>query len=239
MADIQPVPAPRADPPDPGARGRAACAPTTPIAQRGGPARGRHGRAAARGPGRTSRRRPARLVGPRQVVTGGNTVGIADPTALGTGSSVREGIDSDRDVHGAKTGDRASVNTAVGPGGGRGTGGEGTGPGGRLLRRLPGAARGEGLHGARQGARARAAGRSAPTGTPDGSYQVTLRFRLDPSGSASEVEFRGATDDALGKSAADAMRAASPFDQMNGQTRCLAGNYFNATFKLESIATSN
>jgi hypothetical protein len=81
--------------------------------------------------------------------------------------------------------------------------------------------------------------RSAPTGMPDGSYQVTLRFRLDPSGSAGEVEFRGATNDALGRSAADAMRAASPFDQMAGPTRCLAGNYFNATFKLESIATSN
>ena len=48
------------------------------------------------------------LAGPRQVVTGGNTVGIADPTALGTGSSVREGIGSDRDVLGAKTGERAS-----------------------------------------------------------------------------------------------------------------------------------
>ena len=178
------------------------------------------------------------LAGPRQVVTGGNTVGVADPTALGTGSSVREGIDSDRDVHGAKTGERAAVNTAVGPGGGRGTGGEGTGPGGISFDdclALPEVR----AYMARVKERVESRWRSAPTGTPDGSYQVTLRFRLDPSGSASEVEFRGATNDALGKSAADAMRAASPFDQMNGQTRCLAGNYFNATFKLESIATSN
>jgi hypothetical protein len=178
------------------------------------------------------------LAGPRQVVTGGNTVGIADPTALGTGSSVQEGIASDRDVHGAKTGDRASVNTAVGPGGGRGTGGEGTGPGGMSFDEclaLPEVQ----AYMARVKQRVESRWRSAPTGMPDGSYQVTLRFRLDPSGSAGEVEFRGATNDALGRSAADAMRAASPFDQMAGPTRCLAGNYFNATFKLDSIAASN
>jgi len=178
------------------------------------------------------------LAGPRQVVTGGNTVGIADPTALGTGSSVQEGIASDRDVLGGKTGERASVNTAVGPGGGRGTGGEGTGPGGMSFDEclaLPEVQ----AYMARVKQRVESRWRSAPTGMPDGSYQVTLRFRLDPSGSAGEVEFRGATNDALGRSAADAMRAASPFDQMTGPTRCLAGNYFNATFKLDSIAASN
>ena len=41
--------------------------------------------------------------GPRQVARGSG-VGIADPSALGSGSSVREGIASNRDVLGAKTG---------------------------------------------------------------------------------------------------------------------------------------
>jgi hypothetical protein len=178
------------------------------------------------------------LSGPRQVVTGGNTVGVADPTALGTGSSVQEGIASDRDVLGGKTGERASVNTAVGPGGGRGTGGDGTGPGGISFDQCMALPEVQ-AYMARVKERVESRWRSAPTGMPDGSYRVTLRFRLDPSGSASEVEFRGATNEALGRSAADAMRAASPFDQMTGQTRCLAGNYFNATFKLDSFAASN
>ena len=73
----------------------------------------------------------------------------------------------------------------------------------------------------------------APSGLPDGSYQVSLSFRLDPSGSASEIQFKGAANDAVGRSAADAMRASSPFDQMTGNVRCLAGNSFNATFKLD------
>jgi hypothetical protein len=176
------------------------------------------------------------LAGPRQV-TNGNTVGIADPTALGTGSSVREGIASNRDVHGAKTGERASVNTAVGPGGGRGTGGEGTGPGGLSFDdclALPEVQ----AYMARLKARVESRWRSVPT-VSDGSYSVTLRFRLDPSGSASEVEFRGTANDEVGRSAADAMRSASPFDQMTGRTRCLAGNNINATIKLDTFAASN
>jgi hypothetical protein len=178
------------------------------------------------------------LAGPRQVVTGGNTVGVADPTALGTGSSVQEGISSDRDVLGGKTGERASVNVAVGPGGGRGTGGEGTGPGGLSFDQcmaLPEVK----AYMARMYDRVLSRWRSAPSGLPDGSYQVSLSFRLDPSGSASEIQFKGAANDAVGRSAADAMRAASPFDQMTGNTRCLAGNSFNATFKLDTFAASN
>jgi hypothetical protein len=178
------------------------------------------------------------LAGPRQVVTGGSTVGTGDPTALGTGSSVQEGIASDRDVLGGKTGERASVNTAVGPGGGRGTGGDGTGPGGMSFddcMALPEVQ----AYMARLEDRVVSRWRAVPTGLPDGSYQATLRFRLDPSGSASEIEFRGAANDAVGRSAADAMRAASPFDQMTGRTRCLAGNYFNATFKLDTFVSSN
>jgi hypothetical protein len=175
------------------------------------------------------------LAGPRQVVTGGNTVGIADPTALGTGSSVREGIASDRDVHGAKTGERASVNVAVGPGGGRGTGGEGTGPGGVSFDDCMRRPEVQGYI-ARLKERVLARWRGTPAGLATGAFKATLGFRLDPSGSASEIELVSAQDPGVGRSAADAMRAASPFDLMGPEVRCLAGNRFNATFLLENIA---
>jgi len=178
------------------------------------------------------------LAGPRQV-TSGNTVGIADPSALGTGSSVREGIASDRDVHGAKTGERASVNVAVGPGGGRGTGGDGIGAGGDLSYEECMALPEVKAYMARMYDRVLSRWRSTPSGLPNGNYSVTLGFKLDPSGSASEIAFKGAANEAVGRSAADAMRAASPFDQMSGRTRCLAGNSFNATFKLDTFAASN
>ena len=175
--------------------------------------------------------------GPRQVVSAGDTFGVADPTALGTGSSVQDGIASDRDVLGGKTGERASVNVAVGANGGRGTGGDGTGLGGMSFDECMALPEVQ-AYMERLKARVESRWRSNPTGIPDGTHRVTLRFRLDPSGSASEVEFRGASNAALGQSAADAMRAASPFDQMNGRVRCLAGNYFNAVFKLDTFAAN-
>jgi hypothetical protein len=175
--------------------------------------------------------------GPRQVVTGGNTVGIGAPTALGTGSSVREGIGSNRDVLGAKSGERASVNVAVGPGGGRGTGGSGTGPGGvpfdECMRRPEVKA-----YMARLKERVLARWRSAPAGLPTGAFTATLGFRLDPSGSASQVDLVASENAGVGRSAAEAMRAASPFDLMSPQVRCLAGNRFNATFTLENLAAN-
>ncbi|MEN8161716.1 MAG: hypothetical protein ABFS41_16725 [Myxococcota bacterium] len=177
------------------------------------------------------------LAGPRQVVTGGNTVGIGAPTALGTGSSVREGIASDRDVLGGKTGERASVNVAVGPGGGRGTGGTGTGPGGvsfdECMKRPE-----VQTYLARLKERVMSRWRSAPTALPNGVFKATLGFRLDPSGSASQVDLVSSENAGVGRSAADAMRAASPFDLMGPKVRCLAGNRFNATFTLENVAAN-
>ena len=177
------------------------------------------------------------LSGPRQVTSSGNTVGIADPSALGTGSSVQEGIASDRDVHGGKTGERASVNVAVGPGGGRGTGGNGTGPGGVSFEDCT--TRPEvRAYMAHIRERVLSRWRSAPGGLPDGVFKVSLSFRLDPSGSASEVNFITGDNKAVGASTVEAMRAASPFDQMPDPVRCLAGDRLTATFTLENLATN-
>jgi hypothetical protein len=177
------------------------------------------------------------LAGPRQVVTGGNTVGIGAPTALGTGSSVREGIASDRDVLGGKTGERASVNVAVGPGGGRGTGGTGTGPGGVSFDECMGRPEVQ-AYLARLKERVMSRWRSAPTQLPSGTFKATLGFRLDPSGSASQVDLVSSENAGVGRSAAEAMRAASPFDLMGPKVRCLAGNRFNATFTLENVVAN-
>jgi TonB family protein len=51
---------------------------------------------------------------------------------------------------------------------------------------------------------------------------VTLRFRLDVAGSASNVAVDRADDNALGASAVDALRSASPFPPMPDEIRCLS-----------------
>lgn len=170
--------------------------------------------------------------GPRQVVSRGGTVGTAGPRALGTGSSVREGVASGRDVLGSDTGVRAQVNWSVGSGG-RGSGGSGTGPGGvtsdECLRRTEVAAY-------MQHIKSRVLGRWVlPTGV-EGNHEVTLRFSLDPAGSANRVEFVRTESDALGESAAKAMRSASPFDPMSDRVRCLAGMPLVATFRNPTVA---
>jgi len=59
---------------------------------------------------------------------------------------------------------------------------------------------------------------------------VTLKFRLDVAGSASRVALVRATDNALGASAIDALRAASPFPPLPEDARCLARVPITATF---------
>jgi TonB family protein len=68
------------------------------------------------------------------------------------------------------------------------------------------------------------------------SQQVTLRFRLDAAGSATDVELVRASDNSLGASAIDAMRSASPFPPIPEAARCLAQKRINATFSSESLA---
>lgn len=165
--------------------------------------------------------------GPRQVASA-SSAGIADPRALGSGSSVREGIVSGRDVHGAKTGARAEVHWAVGSGNLRGSGGSGTGPGGvssdDCMRRPE-----------VQAYMARVKQRmydrwALPVDLP-GNQSVELRFQIDPAGTASRVEFVRAQDPRLGQSAVEALRSASPFDNMPDRVRCLANSTLVGTFR--------
>jgi TonB family protein len=60
-----------------------------------------------------------------------------------------------------------------------------------------------------------------PPGVP-ADQSVKLRFRLDVAGSASAIELVRATSNALGASAIDALRAASPFPPLPDRARCLA-----------------
>ncbi len=166
--------------------------------------------------------------GPRQVASVGNTVGIADPKALGSGSSVREGIASDRDVHGAKTGARAEVNWAVGDGNLRGSGGSGTGPGGISFDECQ--SRPE-VQAYMERVRRRTYARwILPSGVSP-NQEVRLRLTLDAAGTVTRSSLVSAPDAALGNSAVEALRSASPFDHMPDRVRCLAGNPLIGTFR--------
>jgi len=172
--------------------------------------------------------------GPRQVARG-SSVGIADPSALGSGSSVREGIASNRDVLGAKTGVRAQVNWAVGNSNMRGSGGQGTGPGGLSWDQCMGRPE---VQAYMQHIKSRVLNRWVLPSNVQANRTVTLRFVLDPAGTANRVAFVSAEDNVLGESAVKAMRSASPFDQMSDRVRCLAGNPIMATFRNPTVATN-
>ncbi len=174
--------------------------------------------------------------GPRQIARVGDTVGVAGPEALGTGSSVKEGIASDRDVLGAKTGVRAQVNWNVGDGLGRGRGG-GTGDGPGAITWDQCVARPE-VQAYLQRIKSRVLSRWVLPPDVNANQSVTLRFTLDPAGTANRVEFVSSASPHLGESAAKAMRSASPFDQMEARVRCLAGNPIQATFRNPSVATN-
>jgi hypothetical protein len=173
--------------------------------------------------------------GPRQVARAGDTVGLAGPEALGTGSSVREGIASNRDVLGAKEGVRADVSWDVRGLGGSGGGGSGSGPGAvsfeQCMSRPEVAAYLDHIRG-------RVLGRWVLPPDVDANKAVTLRFLLDPAGTANRVEFVSTPDPVLGESAVRAMRSASPFDPMGPRVRCLAGSPIQATFRNPAVASN-
>lgn len=167
-------------------------------------------------------------VGPRKVEgASGNTFGTGT-LAIGGGSSVREGVASSRDVLGSPDGSPlVSVDTRIGEGlVGRGSGGTGTG-GGTTQSACYGR---PAVRSYLAGVESRTINRWVlPPGLP-ADQRVTLRFHLDVAGSASRVNLVTATDNALGASAVDALRAASPFPPMPESARCLAQTPITATF---------
>ncbi len=176
-------------------------------------------------------------VGPHAVVSEGNTIGTGPAHVREAGSSVREGVVSNRDVLGSPSGPRlANVNTRVGTGHLGGTGGTGSGLGGvapdACMERSE-VQRYMALVRQRMEARWRA--------TDSGGRRVkaVLRFSIDPAGSARGVELVSADDDRLGQAAVDALRAASPFPPMSDPVRCLADNVLRGSFTLSPDFASN
>jgi TonB family protein len=190
-------------------------------------------------------RGPVKVVGPVGPSVGPRAVAVASTGAtmgsatldIGSGSSVREGIVSTRDVRGSSTGALlVSVDTQVGDGFLGGTGGTGTGTGG-------GDGDGAGRCNDRpevQAYMAQIRSRTLerwklPPGVPV-NERVTLRFKLDVAGSASSVQVVKASNNALGASAVDAMRAASPFPPIPEAARCLSRVRIRANFSAPPVA---
>lgn len=161
-------------------------------------------------------------VGPRKVTaaavapTVGTALKIGDG---GDGSSVREGVLSNRDVVGTPDGALVvSVDTAVGDGFLRGTGGSGTGT--SVVSQSTCLQRPE-VGSYLASVKDRTLERWVLPPGVAADKKVTLRFRLDAAGSASNVAVVKAEDHALGASAVDALRSASPFPPMPEKVRCL------------------
>jgi len=168
--------------------------------------------------------------GPHQVVAQGNTVGTGTAVNLGNGSSVREGIASNRDVLGVPSGaPLANVDTKVGTGFMRGDGGNGTGlDGGGGADCLGRAAVKQYLEQIRQRTYSRwVAGDDVPPNS-----KVRLRLSLDPSGSVISSESMSGGNAKLEQSAVEALRSAAPFAAMPPEVRCLARNNLTMTFSV-------
>lgn len=169
-------------------------------------------------------------VGPKAVATGGKSVGTG-AVDLGDGSSVREGIASNRDVLGSPDGPQlANVNTRVGTGNLKGPGGEGTTLGGNVSATECDARPEVQAYLAQVKDRTLARWVSPPD-TPSGS-RATLSFQLDVGGSASRVAIVNSANPKIGASVVEAMRSASPFPPMSDRVRCLAGRVMKGIFSL-------
>jgi TonB family protein len=146
-----------------------------------------------------------------------HSVGTALQIGSGSGSSVAKGVISNRDVVGSPDGVVVvSVDTAIGDGLLRGTGGDGE----SVVSQSACMGRSE-VTTYLAGVRIRMLDRwMLPPGLSS-NQKVTLRFRLDAAGSASNVSVIRTDDNALGASAVDALRSASPFPPMPDRARCL------------------
>ncbi len=171
-----------------------------------------------------------RSAGPRRIASAAAGTSSGTGTLALGGSSVREGVISNRDVLGTPHGAPAvTVDTAVGDSFMSGTGGSGSGTGGSSASATSCLQRPQ-VQAYIGVVESRTLDRwMLPPGVP-ANQKVTLRFRLDVAGSPSKVEILAATDNALGVSAVDALRAASPFPPMPEAVRCLSRAGINATF---------
>jgi TonB family protein len=160
-------------------------------------------------------------VGPRQVTAAAvaPTVGTALQIGSGDGSSVAEGMISNRDVVGSPDGALVvSVDTAIGDGLLRGSGG--TGDGQQVVSQSACMDMSE-VRTYLMGVKDRMLDRWVLPPGVQSNKKVTLRFRVDAAGSASNVSVVKTEDNALGASAVDALRSASPFPPMPDSARCL------------------
>jgi TonB family protein len=170
--------------------------------------------------------------GPRRVEAAAavDTIGNA-PLQIGSGngSSVRDGILSDRDVVGSPSGALVvSVDTTIGDGPLAGTAPTGSGTTAPVT--STSCVQNPAVQSYLLEVEKRTLERWVlPPGVDAGS-KVTLRFQLDVAGSASRVSIVAAQDNALGASAVDALRAAAPFPSMSDEIRCLAQVQIVGTF---------
>lgn len=170
-------------------------------------------------------------VGPRRVeaAAAGTTMGTGPLHMGGNGSSVKDGVLSDRDVIGSPDGALiVSVDTQIGDGllAGNTPGGTGT-----AIEAKTDCLRSPAVQSyLSRVVKPRVYERWVLPPGVDAGRKVTLRFHLDIAGSASQVAIVNAEDNALGASAVDALRAAAPFPPMPDDARCLAQRAINATF---------
>jgi TonB family protein len=171
--------------------------------------------------------------GPRQVTAArtGNTAGMAPVQIGGDASSLQNGIVTGRNIEGAPIGIRvAAVDTQIGDGYLGGSGGSGNGVYDATPTARTECFQRDDVTQYLVSVKDRTVARWILPPGLDSDHSVTLNFRIDTAGSATHVSFVRASDNALGASAADALRTAAPFPPMDAGIRCLAGHQIRATF---------
>jgi TonB family protein len=170
-------------------------------------------------------------VGPRRVEAAavGNTIGTGLQIGSGNGSSVRDGVVSNRDVVGSPSGAVVvSVDTSIGEGL---LANDTAGTSGDAVRANPACLQRPAVMSYLAEVKSRMFDRWVLPPGVDAGRTVTLRFHIDVAGSASKVAIVSAEDNALGASAVDALRAAAPFPPMPEEVRCLADQRLVGTFR--------
>ena len=190
-------------------------------------------RRVVRGPTQVARVGPS--VGPQRVEAAelGDSFGTAPlEVGSGNGSSVREGILSDRDVVGSPDGALVvSIDTSLGDSPYGGLGGSGTGgPNNSAAPADTACVKRPAVQSYMSTIHDRVVERWVLPPGVQSNRKVTLRFQLDVAGSPSQVELVRAEDNSLGASAIDALRSAAPFPPIPEEARCLAQRSLVGTF---------